>query len=371
MQEKLDRAICLISTGNPITLITQLQFIKEIGNLKNSNNSQKYTVYVFLNPCIMSSDNIHQYENEIKNTKQIINYYSKWISLKLIINEDRLNSLTHGGCVDFLYELVSEPLMMVMEEDVITDIFNIIKWYDLLDDSCDLLYINEKTDNNITSSLISPVLSLDNYKELHDLNVYTIPILYLKKSAFDKEHVLYSNWITFDYVIFKPNQIFNTKQFKIIKTNEYGFDTMQFFKFITSLDKSLKIKYYNYYRPQCKSHGEIFDEYTHFGNSSLYYYLKKFIGDIGVNNYFINFPQQPLILDSYLTYYIFSLKLNLIKDLIITILGEFVYDELNINIQYLIDMCLRKLDTTWIPNNTLLNKLKVSIDTLYKNFNIL
>jgi len=263
-----NRAVGLVSIGNPVTLIASLDKFKTV--------CAGYKIYICLN---ISQEHItvENYQKLLNNSYKIIAHYEPNFREIVVIENAAKVWLTHGMCLDMLYNFATEEELVMFEEDA------------YLFSNTDF---EEKFRNLQTKDLFCVVApkNPNNYNALFSkLNIFpntiNMPgkesIFFIRKSLLSKY-----DWVSFDYVKWNSGVVYTRPEgTKIHFQEEIHFDTFEFFSLNCWMNTSIAVgtyeeQNYDYWVPEGRNAIHEFYQqmtnpmnYMHYFNGSLFQYL--------------------------------------------------------------------------------------------------
>lgn len=263
-----NRAVGLVSIGNPITLIASFDKFKTL--------CPGYNIYVCLNISRehISDENFQKLTN---NTYKIIADYEKYFA-KIVVIENTSNVwLAHGQCIDLLFHTIQEPEMVIYEEDayifaqsMFDEMFNRLQTEDLV------CVVAPRNPNNFAQLFGKLSIFVGSINMPGKESVF-----FIRKSILSKY-----DWIGFDYVDWNRDIVYTRPEGTKLRFQEpIGFDTFEFFSFNCWMNPSIKFstydeQNYDYWVPEGRGEidsfyrnmsGEL--KYMHYFNGSLFSHI--------------------------------------------------------------------------------------------------
>jgi len=269
--DRSNRAIGLVSIGNPIT------FIASFEQFKANIDAPQYKIYVYLNvPREHTSP--ERFEAVTQNAYKIAQDYKQYFKDVVIIENTTNMWVTHGQAIDILFHVIDEEYMAIFEEDA-------------------YMFSRELFDANLqelqTKDLVCVVApqNPNNFQNLFSkLSIFpeavNMPgkesVFFIRKSIAKKY-----NWLGFDYVKWTPETIFTRPEgTKLAFKEEIYFDTFEFFSFNCWMNTNIKTATYieenfDYWILEGRQDTDAFyrnlsggKNYIHYFNGALFQYLE-------------------------------------------------------------------------------------------------
>lgn len=262
------RAVGLTSIGNPLTLIASFEKFKRL--------CKGYKIYVMLNVA-RECNNPQNIKHLTEQTYKICQYYQKFFSEVLIIENTARDWMTHGLCLDTLFTLTTEDEMVFFEEDAfLTDKVTFDNWFNQLKDNHLHCVVAPQNPNNF-GQLFSKLGIFHGAVNMPGKE----SIFFVRRDILE----LY-DWPAFDYIKWENHFVYKPNSHLELKFNEeIHFDTFEFFSLNCWMNKSIKKSVYeehNFDYWVSEGRGNI-DEffrkhaspppYIHYFNGALFQYL--------------------------------------------------------------------------------------------------
>jgi hypothetical protein len=268
--DRSNRAIGLVSIGNPITLIASFEQFKEI------IESPKYKIYVYLN-VPREHTSAERFEILTNNAYKIAQEYKQYFKDVVIIENTTTSWITHGQAIDMLFHIIDEEYMAIFEEDAYMfsrELFD-AKLQEL--QTKDLVCVVAPQNPNNFQNLFS---KLSIFPEAVNMPGKE-SVFFIRKSIAKKY-----NWLGFDYVKWTPETVYKRPEgTKLAFKEEIHFDTFEFFSFNCWMNTEIKSTTYteenfDYWILEGRNDTEAFyrnfaggKNYIHYFNGALFQYL--------------------------------------------------------------------------------------------------
>lgn len=262
------RAVGITSIGNPITLIASLEKFKRICG--------GYKIYIMLN-VPRECNNPTNIKHITDQTYKICQYYQKFFSEILIIENTAVVWMTHGMCLDTLFTLTTEDEMVFFEEDAyLTNKITFDNWFNQLKENHLHCVVAPQNPNNF-SQLFSKLGIFDGAVNMPGKE----SIFFVRRDILE-----FYNWPSFDYVKWENYFVYKPNPHLELKFNEeINFDTFEFFSLQCWMNKNIKKSVYeehnfDYWTFEGSNDIDAFfrkhaspPHYIHYFNGSLFMYL--------------------------------------------------------------------------------------------------
>ena len=319
-----NRAVGLVSIGNPVTLITSLDKFKTI--------CPGYKIYICLN-VIREHISDENFQKLTTNAYKIIADYEKYFNQIIVIESTSRGWITHGQCIDLLFHIIEEEEMVIYEEDAY--LFSKSEFESMFAglDNNDLVCVVAPQNPNNFTNLFSKLSIF--------VNAVNMPgkesIFFIRKSILSKY-----NWLGFDYMEWSPNVIYTRPEGTKLQFKEnIQFDTFEFFSFNCWMNTNIKTITYNeqsydYWISEGRQNVDEFyrnmsnpQNYIHYFNGALFQYLdyhhsenvKTYRDMMHTATHFGQFLYHTS------TYIIHLCMLRTVKNKYIELLGKVEYDK--------------------------------------------